>query len=233
MTEEWGDGSWGTSAWGTDTFVDEWGFGRWGIGEWNDAPYVEENYEQLVQQWPFDTVQPTTGNAIDNTLLTWSYTLAEMTHTIIWLNAQQRVQTATGIELDKLGREVGVNRRVGEADETLRARILVAKTSQRSDGTLDDVAAVLQIIFGESVVDISIKAKTGSPNIILQILDAVLDDIQLTKQELANVLDKLLPLNDGIEIESRGSFRLDGPDYTPPDNSGFGEGTFGTLVSPE
>lgn len=179
----------------------KWGYGLWGFGEWGTGRSLI-NYQRLQDTWPLDTVRPTNNHALTDILRAWSYLLDQISQTIRWVYDQRRLQTATNEQLTKLANEVGIVRHSNESDKRLRFRALIAKAGSRSDGTLDDIETVLQIIFGSDVTKLSVKPKANSPVTLIKIPSPVLDSIPLDAAALETALDNLLPLGDPIEILS-------------------------------
>jgi hypothetical protein len=161
---------------------------------------MSENLDTLLSEWPFETVVPEDGEAVHDGLTVIADRLDTIDDDIQWLDEQRRVQTATGAELEKLANEVGIKRQQGETDERLRFRTLIAKASTRSDGTFDDIAQVLLILFGDDVSKISLDPVTGEPTIYLSMPQSLVDDIPLTESEFATALDDILPISDPIEV---------------------------------
>ena len=158
------------------------------------------NLETLLAEWPFETVVPEDGEAVHDGLTVIGTRLDTIDDDIEWLDKQRRVQTATGEELEKLATEVGIKRQQGETDERLRFRTLIAKASTRSDGTFDDIAQVLFVLFGDDVSKISLDAKPGEPTTLLSLPESLINDIPLTETEFATALDDILPISDPIEV---------------------------------
>jgi len=158
------------------------------------------NLDTLLDEWPFETVVPEDGEAVHDGLTVIGNRLDAIDDDIQYLDEQRRVQTATGVELEKLANEVGIKRQQGENDERLRFRTLIAKASTRSDGTFDDIAQVLFIFFGDDVSKISLDAKPGEPTTLLSLPESLVNDIPLTETEFATALDDILPISDPIEV---------------------------------
>jgi len=168
---------------------------------------VSDNLSDLTETyWPFTEITPEPDTAVHDGLTVIANQLDNVDNDISWLDEQRRLQTATDKELAKLAREVSVERQVGESDERLRYRALIAKAATRSDGTFDDVAQVLRIVFGDDVSKTSIEPKADSPAIYVTVPQGLVDDIPLSEQALSNALEDLLPLGDPVEVFTDDTF---------------------------
>jgi len=179
--------------------------------------------------WPYTGIYVEDDEALYDVIDAIAEELARFDADVQGVSDDRFVQTATGEALDKLAREVNIRRftetqqqlgygssSYGSAvyggfsltgtatlkgsDLSLRTRTLIAKSSKRADGTMDDVARVLSIIFEDDINGISLEPKADSPVTLFRIPKPVLDSFPLTQSEMETALDALLPLNDPIEI---------------------------------
>jgi hypothetical protein len=136
------------------------------------------------------------------------------------------IETSTGLELDKLGAEVGVIRKQGEQDDKFRKRVSNGFARATSDTTYKHVAKhALNVIDADPTeMDIDLKP-VQEPEIDVKTYRSVLDDNPLTDNEIENLLQDAIAGGHGLNIKAFGTFELASDSYTPPSGTGLGEGT--------
>jgi len=137
------------------------------------------------------------------------------------LYSQKFLETATGVELEKIAREVGITRRAGETDSKLRFRARVRRAAASSNATAEDIRALLQITFGkESLSKITVSQSTAEPVTRFEIPKTLFDTIPITKTELEDELRRAYPAGYDVNITTPGTFNLGASG-----GSGIGNGT--------
>lgn len=115
----------------------------------------------------FEEVQPAarirSGNPVHNLLDVYVQRLTDIDTTVEDLYDQKYIDTATGEELERLGRNVGVERKTGENDAKLRLRVKAGYETATSDGTYEDIAQTALIVLDAdpSQVDIDTARDTA------------------------------------------------------------------------
>jgi hypothetical protein len=178
---------------------------------------VREDIQQpFIDNWPFDVVRPFERGAIYDLLWTYDGQLNRLDEEITEVNKQKFIDTATGRSLDYLAGEVGVIRETGEDDERLRFRTQIAKAIPQSTTDVLSFAELMRVLFGEDATNISLTTPSDEPVVILIIPDSTINEIPLTRQELEDELQQVVPSGDNIIVQRTDLFTFDG---TP-----FGEG---------
>jgi hypothetical protein len=173
----------------------------------------------IEDNWPYDTITPREQGAIYDLLVALETQLDRLDVQLDELQEQRFIETATTYELEKLAAEVGTQRETGESDERLRFRTAIAKAVTRSDGTIDDIAAVLYVIFGDDVQNINIEASSSEPVVQLYMPSTLVEDVPLTLSELEHELENITPVGDGLQIVTDDTFR-----FGESDDQGLGRG---------
>lgn len=176
---------------------------------------------QTVQSWPFERIVPEEDEAIYELLASVQVAFDDVDVEVQALSEQRFLDTATGVELEKFGREVGVTRETNEPDDELRSRIRIARVAARSDGTIEDIGAIFDLLF-DSPERITIGTVTGEPALEVDIPSEMIDAIPLTRAQLEDELLSVVPAGDGIQITTFEDFAFDGTS----DGQGFDQGTW-------
>lgn len=142
---------------------------------------------------------------------------------------QRFLSSATGKELEKLGKFVGVDRKNGEGDEKLRIRIRAEFAAQASNATFSDFSAAILTILDASpeAVEIVTPPDTGPKLVEVQIDGSVIADNPLSNTELAELLDKTVSVDGKVNLIETGTFAFAGDDSTL---EGWDEGTWSTII---
>lgn len=174
----------------------EWGEGVWGTGEWGtETAFTTES-------------NPDTSEALYDLLVACATELDGVDAELDVLYDQRFLQTATDEELEKLAAEVTTQRETGELDDRLRFRALISKAVTRSDGTLDDIGAVLYVLFGERTKNITVSAAPDKPILRLTLPTELINDIPLSASELESELRNIIAVSDSLEIFTDETFVL-------------------------
>jgi len=140
------------------------------------------------------------------------------------------VDTATGRELEKLGRYVGVTRKTDEKDDKLRIRINAAFASQASDTTRDSFATVALVVLDADAESVSFSSppETEPKTVELTVDGSIIDASPLTIDEIQVLLNGALSVDAQAVIISGGSFAFAGDDASL---EGFNEGTWSSTIN--
>ena len=140
------------------------------------------------------------------------------------------VDTATGRELEKLGRYVGVTRKTDEKDDKLRIRINAAFASQASDTTRDSFATVALLVLDADAESVSFSSppETEPKTVELTADGSIIDASPLTIDEIQVLLNGALSVDAQAVIISGGGFAFAGDDASL---EGFNEGTWSSTVN--
>ena len=140
------------------------------------------------------------------------------------------VDTATGRELEKLGRYVGVTRKTDEKDDKLRIRINAAFASQASDTTRDSFATVALLVLDADAESVSFSSppETEPKTVELTVDGSIIDASPLTIDEIQVLLNGALSVDAQAVIISGGGFAFAGDDASL---EGFNEGTWSSTIN--
>lgn len=168
------------------------------------------------------------GEPLDAIAESISSSIKDFTEQVDAEYAQQFIDTASGEGLDQIGELVDVQRRGGEGDESFRVRIRAAFGQATSDTTINDLAVITRILTGATREELTIQPPS-SPllRVTIELGSQRIKDSPFSAQQLSEFLTDTVAASHEVEIRSSGTFVFDGPGFTPPPNSGFGEGTFG------
>lgn len=193
-------------------------------------PIIEnDNTEEIVKDWDHP-IQP---HETDNLYKLLEVISSENDRLDLELNElyeNRFLDTATGLELEKVGDLVGVNRKTGESDGKLRKRIRGAFAAQASDTTYESFANTAISILEADLSEIEFVTPPDTPPKVVEIqLDgSVFNGIPLTKNELVILLNGAVSIDARVRIKETGTFAFDGNDSSL---KGFNEGTWSVGVS--
>lgn len=140
------------------------------------------------------------------------------------------LDTATGVELEKISDLVGVTRKTDEPDSKLRKRIRGAFAAHASDTTYESFTSAAMSILeaGPDAVTFVTPPQTNPKVVEIQVDGAVLDAIPLTIDELIVLLNGALSIDARAQIKQTGTFAFQGDDASL---EGFDEGTWSVGVN--
>ncbi len=160
----------------------------------------------IVANWPFDEIVPTEEEAVYDIILAVESAINEVDNEIDTLYEQRFLDSATGRQLELLAAEVGVVRETNEGDDSLRLRAQLRKALSNSNGTVDDLARLLKIAFGDDTNKISVSVDAAEPIVELTIPSALIDDLPITRVRLQSILEDSLPGSDSLQILTDDTF---------------------------
>lgn len=142
------------------------------------------------------------------------------------IRGDRYLETATGIELDKRARPVGVQRPTGERDQKFRQRALAGRARSLSETTFDDVGrvalAALDADPDQVTLDIDYEDELGA--VIVEATSAVYDAAPFSEPTIISILEGAIPMSRRIVLRRRDGFQfsVDGD----AEGKGFGEGVW-------
>ena len=138
------------------------------------------------------------------------------------------VSTADGEALKEHARALQISPTVADSDSELRTRVTTERSAQASTTTIEDFGSHIRTVLDvdPSQFDVS-GVDTDRPAVSVTLNITVADEIPFTRDEVAALLGQAVPSAHEVEVNALGTFRLDGPGYTPPADSGLGDGTLG------
>lgn len=140
------------------------------------------------------------------------------------------IDSATDKSLEQLGEQVRARRPDGEPEEQYRTRVRATYGQATSKTTIEEFALLVQRVLQVGPQGFSLRGASNRPVIIIETDTSVIDDTFFTESEIIDLLRDAVPMGHNVEIDAGGTFVFDGQNYTPPSNTGFGEGTLGGTV---
>jgi hypothetical protein len=182
--------------------------------------------DDVVTEWPYGFQSIPEGESLYEYLGVFVSELQRRDSSIGELADQRFIETATGRELEKLGKEVGITRQAGEDDDSLRLRVQIGKAVAASNGTPEDIRTICAIAFGEDELDsITVSQVSGDPVLSFQIPSSLINDIPLSQSQLEDQLRATFPAGSDVTIITDDVFAFAESDGTAPAyGAGFGDG---------
>lgn len=163
----------------------------------------------LIERWPYDFQYIDSGSPHYDYLSIFANEMRRVDAFIDELYEQRFIQTATDKELEKLGAPLGVTKRPNESTESFRLRVALGKAIAASDGTAEDIEAILRIAFGEDELsDIDVQNVDNQPVTEFAVPQPYIDDIPLTRTEFESELERAFPCGHGVQVITTDTFIL-------------------------
>lgn len=187
-----------------------------------------DNVADIVENWDH-TIQPTEKDNLYKLLEVVTTENRRLDIELDELYENRFLETATGVELEKIGDLVGVNRKTGESDDKLRKRIRGGFVAQASDTTYDAFTnAAISILEGSaSTVEFVTPPDTPAKVVEIQLDGSILDENVLTEDELIVLLNGAVSADARVRIKETGTFAFAGGDSSL---KGWDEGTWSVGV---
>lgn len=207
------------------------GGGHFGLFPYGGGPY-HDNVDIARENWDHGAIEPRLDDPLYDLVVALVSELYRIDGEIERLFEQRFVDTATGIELDRLGRLVGVERPFGENDDAFRIRVKAGYAKATSTCDFESFAKVaLKIIDGQaSQLTITNEFDTKPATVIVEAPSSVLSDNPLSNSEIQSFLEDAVPMSHRVELRENGSFQFLEADGTAPSGTGFGQGTWTESV---
>lgn len=161
----------------------------------------------VANKWPYEFQDLTTGTDINDLLTAFANEYQYFDVIIDDLYENMFLETAVGHELEALAAELGVGRREGETDDTLRYRARLARVVAASNGNAKEIATVVQTTFpGKDISVIDVTHTTGAPVIQFAVPQTYIDDIPLTQTEVETELATAFPCGTNVTLVTSDTF---------------------------
>lgn len=189
--------------------------------------YKHDAYERITEHWPNPAVRIKDGGPLEDLLFALARALSHADLDIESIYHSAYLDLAEGLSLDLYGEVVNVRRRDGERDPSYRVRVKAGYARALSDTTIEVFGRVLLNVLDTGPENVTLDVKQNEPVVLIQTEEDVLDATPLDREEILDLLNGAVPAGHSVDYEVDGTFRFDGPGYTPPEGTGFGEGTLG------
>jgi hypothetical protein len=113
------------------------------------------------------------------------------------LRRDRYVETATGVELDRRGRPLGVERPAGEGDDAFRRRALAGRARATSETTFEDFAeACLAVLDADpDQVQLTIDYADELGAVIVEATTTVIEESPFSESQIVEFLEGSLPMS--------------------------------------
>jgi len=130
------------------------------------------------------------------------------------LRRDRYTETATGTELDRHGREVGVERPPGESNPAFRRRVLAGRGQATSRTTWADFAElVLDVLDCDAdQVQMTIDYTDELGAVIVEAESSVIDASPFSESTIVSFLEGALPMSRRVVVRATDVFTWDDPD---------------------
>lgn len=190
----------------------------------------DDLFETLLEGNPNDPLRFNDDDLLQDIVCTLAQTLDDFDGRASDVRNNIFLDTASGDALDARGVVVQTPRESGETDDRYRKRLQAAYSAHMSETTIEEFSNIAKLLLDASANEISVSGAADRPVVIVRAALSVVNDAPFTNQEIVNLLEQSIASAHAIELEESGTFVFDGANYTPPSNTGFGNGTFGTIT---
>lgn len=145
------------------------------------------------------------------------------------LRHDRYVETATGTELDRLGREFNTDRPAGEKDDAFRNRVKAGRARARSTTTWPDFARfTLDVLDADpSDVQLSIDYDDELGSVIVGVTTNIIDEAPFGEETIKTFLEATIPGSRRVALRRRDGFQFSLPSTTDEKSgAGFGQGVW-------
>lgn len=117
------------------------------------------------------------------------------------------IDSASGIELDRKGRDHGILRKTGESDAVYRARIKGTLAAGRSRGTFDDLLETTAVVVEttEDRIFIDEQFDTDPATAFIYVRSEDLDEANLTASDVTAILKDAVPGGHDVQVVKQGA----------------------------
>lgn len=189
-----------------------------------------DNIEEVIENWD----HPINPHESDNLYKLLKVLVSENKRIDIELDElydNRFLDTATGVQLEKIAELVGVIRKTNESDDKLRKRIRGAFAANASDTTYDSFTSTALSILeaGPNQVSFVTPPETPPKTVEIKLDGEVFENNVLTEDELIILLNGALSIDAKAQITQTGTFAFEN-DVTDG-LEGFDEGTWSVGVN--
>jgi hypothetical protein len=216
-------------SWGDNS----WGYGYWG-NEYYDRIEDDRNISEAVAEWDsaIEFAPESTMYRLVDALLAEADRIDANLEEIY---EQQHVASATGDDLDQFGRLVDVDRETGESDDKYRARIKAAFRASTISATWDEYVEFAASVLSTDVDNLNFRTNYGGlpANVNVGAQPEVYESLDLTSEEVAELLGRGVPAGHEVTLLEGGTFRLKADGENDDASAGLtadGIDTGGTLA---
>lgn len=209
-------------------YVTGFGDGGFGSGTFGGSISVN-NITDAVENWENDAAIPHKGSTLYDLLEVLISEYYRLDLDIDDIEDAKFVQSASGEHLDKLGHLVNVTRKFGETDDKYRKRVTVGYAIASASTTFDNFATIVFNMLDADTDDLEINPNYPA-KVTVKTFGSTIDDNVLTESEIVDLLSSAVPAGHDVTITKEGTFEFSSSSYTPPSGTGFGEGSFGTVL---
>jgi len=144
------------------------------------------------------------------------------------------INTASGEDLDEIGKFVGVDRESNESDSRYRTRIKARFRAATIEPTTDNFTEFVAAILATDIDNFTILREQFRPEVTVSAQGDVWESRNLNVQTLVELLEDGVPAGHAVNVQEQGTFRLkvDG-EVNDPDQGLTSDSieTGGTLAS--
>lgn len=185
--------------------------------------------QDVIDNWPYEAQNPHTDDDIGEYLSSFVTSLQTVDQTLADLHDNQFIKSADLPQLRKIGQRVGVTPNDGEKVEAFRYRVRVEHAVAASNGTADDIEAVIESALGdEALNDTVIDVTNGSPELAALINERYIGEKPYDRETIESLIERALPCGWGFRTalsEKAFAFYTDEND-APAYTGGFSEGAW-------
>lgn len=158
--------------------------------------------DDVLDAWPPSGVRAEQRTEIARLVETLASVYYRIDVDVDELRRDRYAATATGTELDRIGREVGVQRPVGEGDDAFRRRVMAGRARSTSETTWDDFAELVLNVLDADETDVELAVDYGDElgAVIVRVTTSVLDAAPFSQAEIIQFLEAALPMSRRVVV---------------------------------
>lgn len=208
--------------------VFEYGDGTYGQGYYGGGTNIN-NITDIVDNWPSQAI-----DVHSQPLYDWlSVLVSEYYRLDVEINElyeNRFVETAQGVELEKLGKPVDIERRYGESDSSLRRRVRAGFARATSTTDFKIFAQITSTVLGTDTSNITLNRGSdfpNSPTVEVVVPDTVVNE-DFNESDAKTYLEEAVPVGHTVDVTVQGTFAFQTSDGSTLTGAGFGDGKFRT-----
>lgn len=201
------------------------GYGGYG----GTLPYADA----VVNNFEYGGVSVYTNDPTDYLMQIFAHELALLSDEIDLLYDERFIGSATGRQLDHLGRPVGVQRETDETDSRFRKRVKIGYAKASSDTSYETFGSLTLNVLDANPSDVSVEPPTDSGgDVTVRLGQQIIEDSKFTASEIGDMLSDAVAAGHRVDIVEEGTFELSSDTYTPPADTGLTDdaGTTGGTI---
>ncbi len=145
------------------------------------------------------------------------------------LRRDRYVETATGVELERRARPLGVERPTGEGDDAFRRRALAGRARATSRTTFEDFAETCLVLLDADASDVTLRVDYDDElgAVIVELTSQLLDAAPFSEATIKSILEGALPASRRVVLRRLDGFQFSDPTATDEKSGkGFGDGAW-------